>query len=101
MPPPLREYICGQSFVTGDRVIRSRPRGLLVLHALRVLQPSTSDLYLMLGYNVSVPPHVRQAMFSRAFDNDGSAAGRFASLRSSRTAPRMSGLHAAVEHEKH
>src|SRR5262245_43115716 len=24
----------------------------------------------MLGYNVSVPPHVRQALFSRAFDND-------------------------------
>ena len=24
----------------------------------------------MLGYNLAVPPHVRQAMFSRAFDND-------------------------------
>jgi pimeloyl-ACP methyl ester carboxylesterase len=24
----------------------------------------------MLGYNVSVPPYVRQAMFSRSFDND-------------------------------
>ena len=24
----------------------------------------------MLGYNVSVPPHVRQALFSRSFDND-------------------------------
>ena len=24
----------------------------------------------MLGYNVSVPPYVRQALFSRAFDND-------------------------------
>jgi pimeloyl-ACP methyl ester carboxylesterase len=33
-------------------------------------QPSASDLYLMLGYNVSVPPHVRQGLFSRAFDND-------------------------------
>lgn len=31
---------------------------------------SASDLYLMLGYNVSVPPHVRQAMLSRAIDND-------------------------------
>lgn len=28
------------------------------------------DLYLMLGYNVCVPPGVRQAMFSRSFDND-------------------------------
>ena len=31
---------------------------------------SAEDLYLMLGYNVSVPPYVRQAMFSRSFDND-------------------------------
>jgi pimeloyl-ACP methyl ester carboxylesterase len=35
-----------------------------------VRQPSVSDLYLMLGYNVSVPPYVRQGLFSRAFDND-------------------------------
>jgi len=33
-------------------------------------EPSAADLYLMLGYNVSVPPFVRQALFSRAFDND-------------------------------
>ena len=31
---------------------------------------SKPDLYLMLGYNVSVPPYVRQALFSRTFDND-------------------------------
>jgi pimeloyl-ACP methyl ester carboxylesterase len=28
------------------------------------------DLFRMLGYNVSVPPYVRQALFSRVFDND-------------------------------
>ena len=33
-------------------------------------KPSVEDLYLMLGYNLSVPPHVRQALFSRSFDND-------------------------------
>jgi non-heme chloroperoxidase len=33
-------------------------------------QPSAEELYLMLGYNLSVPPYVRQAMFSRSFDND-------------------------------
>jgi len=33
-------------------------------------QPSDEELYLMLGYCVSVPPYVRQAMFSRSFDND-------------------------------
>ena len=33
-------------------------------------EPSAEDLYLMLGYNVSVPPYVRQALFSRSFHND-------------------------------
>jgi pimeloyl-ACP methyl ester carboxylesterase len=31
---------------------------------------SAEELYSMLGYNVSVPPYVRQALFSRSFDND-------------------------------
>lgn len=35
-----------------------------------VQEPSATDLYLMLGYNLSVPPYVRQALFSRSFDND-------------------------------
>ena len=29
-----------------------------------------AERYLMLGYNTSVPPYVRQALFSRSFDND-------------------------------
>lgn len=33
-------------------------------------EPSTEDLYLMLGYNAAVPPYVRQGLFSRSFDND-------------------------------
>jgi len=33
-------------------------------------EPSAADLYLMLGFNAAVPPFVRQALFSRAFDND-------------------------------
>ena len=33
-------------------------------------EPSAEDLYLMLGYNVLVPPYVRQALFSRSVDND-------------------------------
>jgi pimeloyl-ACP methyl ester carboxylesterase len=32
--------------------------------------PSPAEQYLMLGYNVSVPPYVRQGLFSRSFDND-------------------------------
>jgi non-heme chloroperoxidase len=33
-------------------------------------EPPAADLYLMLGYNLSVPPYVRQGLFSRSFDND-------------------------------
>jgi non-heme chloroperoxidase len=32
--------------------------------------PEPHDFYTMLGYNVSVPPHVREALFSRTVDND-------------------------------
>ena len=32
--------------------------------------PSADELYLMLGFNVSVPPYVRQALLSRSLDND-------------------------------
>jgi non-heme chloroperoxidase len=35
-----------------------------------IREPSAEDLYLMLGYNLAVPPYVRQALFSRSFDND-------------------------------
>jgi len=33
-------------------------------------EPSAEELYQMLGYNLSVPPYVRQGLFSRSFDND-------------------------------
>ena len=33
-------------------------------------EPSVEELYLMLGYNVSVPPFVREALLSRSLDND-------------------------------
>jgi non-heme chloroperoxidase len=33
-------------------------------------EPRASELYLMLGYNVSVPPYVRQGLFSRSLSND-------------------------------
>jgi pimeloyl-ACP methyl ester carboxylesterase len=42
--------------------------GLLRLCFLRA--PSPEELYLMLGYEVSVPPWVRQALLSRPIDND-------------------------------
>ena len=42
--------------------------GLLRLCFAR--EPSSEERYLMLGYDVTVPPYVRQGLFSRAFDND-------------------------------
>jgi pimeloyl-ACP methyl ester carboxylesterase len=33
-------------------------------------EPTTADFYTMLGFNASVPPRIRQALFARAFDND-------------------------------
>jgi non-heme chloroperoxidase len=35
-----------------------------------VQEPPAEDMYVMLGYNLAVPPHVRQALFSRSLDND-------------------------------
>jgi non-heme chloroperoxidase len=34
------------------------------------LPPSETNLYLMLGYNISAPPYVRQGLLSRSFNND-------------------------------
>lgn len=49
----------------------SSMRGLAaLLDRCFVRKPSPEELYLMLGYNVSAPPYVRQALFSRSFDND-------------------------------
>jgi non-heme chloroperoxidase len=42
--------------------------GLLRLFFAR--EPAIEDRFLMLGYNVSVPPYVRQALFSRSLSND-------------------------------
>jgi len=33
-------------------------------------EPSAMDVYLMMGYNVSVPPYVRKAMLTRSIEND-------------------------------
>ncbi len=41
-----------------------------LLRLFFVREISADALYLMLGYNVCVPPYVRQALFSRSLDND-------------------------------
>jgi len=65
--PAFLELLPGFFTTDVEASVRSLA-GLLRLCFAR--QPSDEDLYLMLGYNVSVPPYVRQAMFSRSFDND-------------------------------
>ncbi|HVK01630.1 MAG TPA: alpha/beta hydrolase [Gemmatimonadales bacterium] len=46
-------------------------RGLESLrHLCFVREPEASDLYTMLGFSVSVPPFVRQALLTRVVDND-------------------------------
>jgi len=41
-----------------------------LLHLCFAREPEASDLYTMLGFEVSVPPFVRQAMLTRVVDND-------------------------------
>jgi pimeloyl-ACP methyl ester carboxylesterase len=41
-----------------------------LVHMCFARQLAVEEHYLMLGYNASVPPYVRQALFSRSFDND-------------------------------
>jgi len=46
-------------------------RGLeSLLHLCFTREPEASDLYTMLGFGVSVPPFVRQALLTRVVDND-------------------------------
>jgi non-heme chloroperoxidase len=55
-------------FSTETETSRQGMEGLLALCFSK--QPSPAEHYLMLGYNLSVPPYVRQGLFSRSFDND-------------------------------
>jgi pimeloyl-ACP methyl ester carboxylesterase len=41
-----------------------------LLHLCFVTEPSVEERYLMLGFNLCVPPYVRQGLFSRSFDNE-------------------------------
>jgi non-heme chloroperoxidase len=65
--PEFLSLVPGFSTTDAEESVRSLESSLRLCF---VQQPSASDLYLMLGYNVSVPPHVRQALLSRVIDND-------------------------------
>jgi non-heme chloroperoxidase len=57
-----------QFFSTDAEASVGGMRGLLRLCFAQ--EPSEADVYLMLGYNVSVPPYVRQGLLSRSINND-------------------------------
>ena len=67
LDPGFLELVPG--FFATDEEESVRSIGALLRRCF-VQEPLAADLYLMLGYNLSVPPYVRQALFSRSFDND-------------------------------
>lgn len=67
LTPELLNLVPGLFATETEESVRSL-RSLLGL--CFVEEPAAEDLYLMLGYNLAVPPHVRQALFSRSIDND-------------------------------
>jgi non-heme chloroperoxidase len=67
LTPEFLALVPGFFATDGEESVRSLKSLILMFFAQ---EPPAQDLYLMLGYNVSVPPYVRQALFSRSFDND-------------------------------
>jgi non-heme chloroperoxidase len=67
LTPELLSLVPGLWATDAEECIRSLGSLLRLCFAQ---EPSPEDMYRMLGYNVAVPPHVRQALFSRSFDND-------------------------------
>jgi pimeloyl-ACP methyl ester carboxylesterase len=67
LTPEFQSLVPGFFSTDAEESVRSLES---LLHRCLAQEPSAEELYLMLGYSVSVPPYVRQALFSRSFDND-------------------------------
>jgi non-heme chloroperoxidase len=67
LTPDLLRLVPGFFSVDAEESVRSLDS---LLHLCFAQNLSNEDRYRMLGYSVSVPPYVRQALFSRSFDND-------------------------------
>jgi non-heme chloroperoxidase len=67
MTPEVLNLVPGLYSTDAEEAARSL-KALVRLFFVSKLLPE--DLYMMLGYNLAVPPYVRQALFSRSFDND-------------------------------
>jgi hypothetical protein len=67
LTPELLSLVPGLFATEVEESVRSLTS---LLRLFFVQEPSPEDRYRMLGYNLSVPPYVLQALFSRSFDND-------------------------------
>jgi pimeloyl-ACP methyl ester carboxylesterase len=67
LTPEILALVSG-FFSTDTEASVSALQSLIRLFFVRT--PPASELYTMLGYNVTVPSFVREALFSRAIDND-------------------------------
>jgi non-heme chloroperoxidase len=67
LTPELLSLVPGFFSTEVDESVRSLE---CLLRLCFVQTPPAEELYLMLGYNLAVPPGVRQALFSRSLDND-------------------------------
>jgi non-heme chloroperoxidase len=67
LEPEFLSLVPGFFATEGEESVRSLDALLRMCYGQEL---SNEDRYLMLGYNVSVPPYVRQGLFSRSFDND-------------------------------
>jgi len=67
LSPKMLSLVPGFFATEAEETVRSLTS---LLRMCFVQEPSSEDLYLMLGYNVAVPPYVRQALFSRSLNND-------------------------------
>ena len=67
LTPEILELV-PQFFATDTEQSVGGLSGLLRLCFAR--EPTPGEMYMMLGYNLSVPPYVRQALFSRSLHND-------------------------------
>jgi non-heme chloroperoxidase len=67
LEPEFLSLVPGFFATEGEETVRSLESLLRLCYAQEL---SAEDWYLMLGYNLSVPPYVRQGLFSRSFDND-------------------------------
>lgn len=67
LTPEFLSIVPGILSTDAEESVRSLESLIRMCFAQELSMP---DLYMVLGYNVSVPPYVRQALFSRSLDND-------------------------------